>query len=113
MSEQAVRVARILGWELSSGTFRGKPIWRTNDGSQYVWGADRPYDADDLLAWLREQGFDVFSGSDRTHLDRAQLLGGLTKVTLKPFKRHVMCFTAPTLLAALEAAVLDVAEGRS
>lgn len=134
------RVARILGWEPrwphrspkgspDGGTLSMKcaecgewvdPIDRTSyctvpwnphwerDGRTR---AGTPYDADDLMAWLLERGFDVFSGSDRTHLDVARLLGGrLTKVTLKPFKRHVMCFTAPTLLAALEAAVLAVAE---
>ena len=99
MSDTETRsVAEIMGWEHAGGY---DDRWtRPVDGVAYLAG--RGYTPDDMLAWLRERGFNV---------DIDANLG--EQVSVMPWNLdndYPDAFVAPTLHAALEAAVRAVAE---
>lgn len=97
----------IIGWECPAcGEWINEAGPRTKCPKD--WRNATP-SVDVMLAWLRKSGYDVEFGAPRTHLDGVALAGErLVKVTLKPFQQHSVSYRAPTLLAALEAAVRAV-----
>jgi hypothetical protein len=109
ITETTRTIAEIIGWRTEShcdmrGTLLG---YHRPDGSSTT----EPPTVNDLLAWLREQGYDVSVAAQRTHLAGEHLLGDRpVRVNFKPFRPWLEGVQAPTLLEALERAVRAVAD---
>ena len=101
-------IAELIGWELVDNPWYGprsphepRRRIRTPDG-QY-WNTSKRPEVDDLLAWLREQGWQTHTVTGvldpRTHCYLTKFAG----------VEHMEIGFFPTLLAALESAVRAVA----
>ena len=112
MTERSI--AELIGWELvgeGGGMF---PIstWRVGRLAEDVIRTldDVPYTPDDLLAWLRGQDVAVWPGQT-PYDDSCALTDSPLFLCVKRADDDTLCMDpAPTLLAALEAAVRAVAE---
>ena len=101
MSERSI--PEIIGWHRLDDPYGEVTDAWTRDGREWDY-ADRwgdTYTVDDLLAWLRGQGYDVTTKVMRYASDEP--LVWVEAASRKVVKK------APTLLAALEAAVRAVA----
>lgn len=104
MSEREIR--EIIGWKLILERPDWPPLWERPDGKRF--GVPPPVTVDDLLAWLRARGA-VGSGAIDL-IEPADPEGWTVAIWIVngPLQ-DTEHFTAPTLLAALEAAVRAVA----